>query len=90
MPNGRPGDHPLTDILHYNSPVFGSKIDDLVRVLARTSGYKQVHDRIANLLYENWPYWENVTPDYDGVYRELLEIQSELLSLAEIAQVSNG
>jgi hypothetical protein len=31
MPNGKPGDHPLTDIVVHNIEVFGSEIDDKVR-----------------------------------------------------------
>jgi hypothetical protein len=33
MPNGKPGDHPLTDILVHHHAVFGNRIDTLIREL---------------------------------------------------------
>jgi hypothetical protein len=33
MPNGKPGDHPLTDILVHKRPTFTPEIDHLVRQL---------------------------------------------------------
>lgn len=35
MPNGRPGDHPVTDILVHGMSVFSPEVDELVRRLAR-------------------------------------------------------
>jgi hypothetical protein len=35
MPNGKPGDHPLTDIVVHGLSVFSPEIDELVRRLAR-------------------------------------------------------
>jgi hypothetical protein len=29
--NGKPGDEPLNDILHYDLPVFGDEVDALIR-----------------------------------------------------------
>jgi len=34
MPNGKPGDHPLTDILVHNLKVYGQEGDDLIRKIA--------------------------------------------------------
>ena len=31
MPNGRPGDHPLTDIFGHRLEVYGAEADDLIR-----------------------------------------------------------
>jgi len=31
MPNGKPGDHPLTDLFTHNLEVFGHDIDDALR-----------------------------------------------------------
>jgi hypothetical protein len=31
MPNGKPGDHPLTDILVHKLKVYGREADDLIR-----------------------------------------------------------
>jgi hypothetical protein len=33
MPNGKPGDHPLTDIVVHQHEVFGNRIDPLIREL---------------------------------------------------------
>jgi uroporphyrinogen-III synthase len=37
MANGKPGDHPLTDILAYGIEVYGPEVDDLVREVAAMS-----------------------------------------------------
>jgi hypothetical protein len=31
MPNGKPGDHPITDIMVWNLEVYGTELDSLVR-----------------------------------------------------------
>ena len=33
MPNGRPGDHPVTDIINHKIPTFSPEIDSLIRQL---------------------------------------------------------
>jgi hypothetical protein len=33
MPNGRQGDHPITDMLHYGEHPFPSDIEDMLRKL---------------------------------------------------------
>jgi hypothetical protein len=38
MPNGKQGDHPITDIIHYRLPVFGQAIDDLIREIREGGG----------------------------------------------------
>ena len=35
MPNGKPGDHPVNDILDHGLSVFSPEVDDLVRRVAR-------------------------------------------------------
>jgi hypothetical protein len=58
VPNGRPGDHPLTDLLDWNSPVFGEPVDSLLRDIAKLGG-----ERILNRppwieqLWDLWPRW---------------------------------
>jgi hypothetical protein len=37
MANGKPGDHPLTDILSYGLQVYGPDVDELVRQVAALS-----------------------------------------------------
>ncbi|MDJ0976665.1 MAG: hypothetical protein QNJ98_19570 [Planctomycetota bacterium] len=38
MPNGKPGDHPYTDVVLHGIDVFGPPIDDLLRRAAATGG----------------------------------------------------
>jgi hypothetical protein len=45
MPNGKPGDHPLTDILAHGAEVYGREADDLIRRIAACA---------ARELYEWW------------------------------------
>ena len=42
--NGRPGDHPITDILTHNLPVYGEPTDSNVRKLARLMDFHRLHD----------------------------------------------
>lgn len=38
MPNGRPADHPVTDILMYGFDTFSPRVNDLIREIARLYG----------------------------------------------------
>jgi hypothetical protein len=38
MPNGKPGDHPLTDVVVWGREVYGPDIDPLVREVAALLG----------------------------------------------------
>jgi len=78
MPNGRPGDHPLTDILSYGSSNYPEDINALVKHLAQMPRFASVRDRVANILWEDWPAWQNVKPDFAKVRAALLEVQREL------------
>ncbi len=49
MPNGKPGDHPLTDIVVHNHEVFGAPVDDLVREL-------DAQDLWASPIASEWLY----------------------------------
>ncbi len=42
MPNGRPGDHPLTDILHHHIAVYSKEIDDLIRKISRLCSTREL------------------------------------------------
>lgn len=35
MANGSPGDHPLTDLINHNIPLYGGEIDRLIKAIAR-------------------------------------------------------
>ena len=78
MPNGKSGDHPLTDILHHGAEVFGPAIDGLVRELAAAPGFDGVRDQVAELLWDNWPAWRNVASDLPAVRIGLEAIRRKL------------
>jgi hypothetical protein len=42
--NGKPGDHPLTDILTHNLRVYGEPTDSNIRKLARLMDYHRLYD----------------------------------------------
>ena len=44
MPNGRPGDHPLTDLLTHGQLVYGSEADQCIREIAALSRDHELDD----------------------------------------------
>ncbi len=44
MVNGKPGDHPLTDILVHELEVYGREADDLIRRIAELSSDRELND----------------------------------------------
>jgi hypothetical protein len=53
MPNGKPGDRPLTDIVVHNIEVFGPEIGDKVRRIHAASP-RFLREHLDALLY-SWP-----------------------------------
>jgi hypothetical protein len=47
MPNGKPGDHPITDIVKHKIPTYSPEIDALVRKLVEL-GYA---DKVEQILF---------------------------------------
>ena len=79
MPNGRPGDHPLTDMLHHRMPTsFPNDIFEAVLALSERPRFAEVRERLAWLLWDNWPRWSNVSPDLALVRHELEQLSAEL------------
>ena len=83
MPNGRPGDHPLTDIVEYGSSEYPSDIETKVRALAVAPGFDAHRERVADVLWDNWPKWGNVTPDYEVVRSTLAEVERAMESATQ-------
>ena len=81
MPNGKQGDHPLTDILHHGLDVYSAKADGLVREivqLADEKGYRELGDR----LYRDFnPY---MNPDVSSLELELVELRDRLKKEARL------
>jgi hypothetical protein len=46
MPNGKPGDHPLTDVLVHGMTVFGPRADDLIREIANLGGKAELDQHV--------------------------------------------
>ncbi|AXK82613.1 hypothetical protein DW352_20050 [Pseudolabrys taiwanensis] len=61
MPNGKPGDHPLTDIVMHRMPMFGGEIDDKVRKLDAIVS-NELRDVLATVVYF-WPWGERTPTD---------------------------
>lgn len=55
MPNGKAGDHPLTDILHYGHSEFGEPVDGLVKELSKLPGFPSVASEIGEILWRSSP-----------------------------------
>jgi hypothetical protein len=50
--NGKPGDHPLTDITVHRLPRYSPEVDALVIEIARLASDRQ-HQELADLLLRN-------------------------------------
>lgn len=46
MPNGKPLDHPLTDILYHEFEVFGPACDGLIREIVQLGGTEQMESEL--------------------------------------------
>src|SRR3984957_13443870 len=58
MPNGKPGDHPLTDLLNWDSPAFGEPVDGLLREIGKLGGESILgRSPWREGLWDLWPRW---------------------------------
>jgi hypothetical protein len=73
MPNGKPGDHPITDILVHHRRVYSERADALVREIAALGGERE----IADMLYAE--YNEYSKPDVPKLERVLTAIRDRRL-----------
>jgi hypothetical protein len=73
MPNGKPGDHPITDILVHHRRVYSETADALVREIAALGGERE----IADMLYTE--YNEYSKPDVPKLERVLTAIRDRRL-----------
>jgi hypothetical protein len=76
MPNGKPGDHPITDILVHHRRVYSETADALVREIASLGG----KDEISDMLYLEYNGYSK--PDVSKLERVLTEIRDRLLRSA--------
>ena len=77
MPNGKHGDHPLTDILIHHAKVYGQAADDLIRKIAALSSRREL---------DQW--WEREigwTPEPSSVLAKAQTYYAELLKRAKVS-----
>ena len=80
MPNGKPGDHPYTDIVVHARGVYSEAVDDLVRRIARLASQSE-RDQLAEVLLNDYNDFNN--PDIAKLERLLIGIHEKLLSSAK-------
>jgi hypothetical protein len=72
--NGKPGDHPLTDILGHRLEVFGETADSLIREICQLGGEPQLESRFDLLSIDPRSHdktsshliWRGSSPSCDG------------------------
>ena len=79
MPNGKPGDHPLTDILQHKLEVYSAHADRLVREIVNLADEKTRRELGDRLYQEYNPYG---SPDIQKLEHELGELRSGLTAEA--------
>lgn len=47
--NGKPGDDPALDIVHYGLSVYSAEVDGLVRELAKLMEFRRLQDLLGSL-----------------------------------------
>lgn len=75
MPNGKPGDHPYTDIVAHNVTVYSRLSADLVREIARLGDDKTCR-ALGDLLLEK--YNPHNHPNIGELERYLLALRDRL------------
>ena len=70
MPNGKPGDHPITDLMIYHLSVYGEPLDTELRQLGDLMSYHQLCD-----WFEQQQHWmlpkEQLEPIVSAKLKEL-------------------
>lgn len=78
MPNGRPGDHPYTDIVVHKMDFFGGDIDQMIRDIAGHRNSKTVRERLEKLVWENRMEPGDGKTDRKAMITELEAMKAEL------------
>lgn len=76
MPNGKPGDHPFTDIVNHGLDVYSSQVAKLVRQIAKLAS-DQERRKLSDLLYQEYNEYSN--PDVEELERVLTDLRDKLL-----------
>ena len=75
MPNGKPYDHPFTDILIHGRRVYSETADTLVREIAAIAS-REEQDRLAEMLFQE--YNELEKPDVRKLEKVLREMRDRI------------
>jgi hypothetical protein len=75
MPNGKPGDDPLLDILGHGLDVYSPRVAALVRKIAALADEKTRRELGDRLQSQYSPY---LRPDVAKLERELIELRDRL------------
>jgi hypothetical protein len=74
MPNGKRGDHPLTDILHWKILRFSEKADGLIAEIVQLGGTAELEKRFNLFVPPPIPEFEKILQEIrDRLYREAKE-----------------
>ena len=76
MPNGKPSDHPFTDIVVHGLDVYSSQVAKLVREIAKLAS-DQERRKLSDLLYQEYNEYSN--PDIEELERVLTDLHDKLL-----------
>ena len=79
MPNGKPGDHPYTDIIVHGTDLYSQTVAQLVREISGLADEKTRRD-LSDLLITEYNEYSN--PDVDELERVLTELRDKLLKQA--------
>jgi hypothetical protein len=83
MPNGKPGDHPLTDIVVHRLDVFGAAADSLIRQIYELGGAAQLERRFDLLSIDpRFPIPEQPPLDLAQLESKLRQLRDDLRALA--------
>jgi hypothetical protein len=83
MPNGKPGDHPYTDIIVHGADSFGTEITALVKEIHALPGFDAYRNEVQNLLAEHDPTWNKESSNLELVQAKLLAIRMKLKTSAD-------
>ena len=76
MPNGKPGDHPLTDLVVHGRALFGAPYDDLIREI-EAAAHGEMRQFLGSLIMF-WPKdadWTLLQPQgFELILRGLLRV----------------
>jgi hypothetical protein len=62
MPNGNPGDHPITDLMIHHLSVYGEPLDTKLRQLGELMSYHRLCD-----WFEQRKYWTTAKEELEPI-----------------------